>query len=149
MDIANKFLKIREGVILTEIIAPKIIALDAYFEAENCIGWVTSGLRRPEDQLRIIRQYLTKKGMDKYYPSAMNMGVADKVIQDGVNVYSWQMGWSALLNAGIIINPCMEAVCLMDYISGGVNKKGQTFQPSVHFVGKAFDIGGGADGIDG
>jgi hypothetical protein len=58
------------------------------------------------------------------------------------------MGWSALLNAGVIINPPKRAKVLMDYIRGGVNRKGSFINESPHFRGTAFDIGGGDGGID-
>ena len=146
----NKFLKIKEGVILTPVIEPVIIALDKYFEAANCPARVTSGLRLAEDQLRIIRGYIASKGLSNQYLDAINKGLKDKIEFNGQQVYAWQPGWSALLNKGVIINPPIAAICLMDYINKyGVNRKGQIIQTSVHFKGIAFDIGGGPDGISG
>lgn len=145
----NKFLKVREGVILTPIIEPVIIALDKYFEKANCSAWVTSGLRSADDQLRIIRNELIKRKLDAKYPDAVSKSVNEKIAHEGQTIYAWQLGWSALLNVGFIVNPPVAAICLMDYISNGVNKKGQLINASPHFQGLAFNIGGGADGISG
>lgn len=145
----NKFLKVRDGVILTPVIESVIIALDKYFEEANTIAWVTSGKRTADDQLRIIRNELIKRKLDVKYPEAISKKVDEKIIKDGQSVYGWQWGWSALLNARFIVNPPMPAICLMDYISGGVNKKGKLINASPHFNGTAFNVGGGADGISG
>lgn len=146
----NRFLKVNKSVILTTTIEPVIIALESYFEAEGKVANVTSGLRDPASQLSIIRGYLAKKGMDKKYPEAITCGLNDKKQFGTKIVYAWQMGWSALLNVGIIINPPIDAECLMDYIgSDGKNRKGTIIKASSHFLGTEFDIGGGTDGIDG
>lgn len=145
----NKFLKLRDGVILTPATEPVIIALDKYFEKANTVAWVTSVKRTADDQLRIIRGELVKRKMDTKYPDAISKGVNDKVTVDGKQYYAWQWGWSALLNVGFIVNPPIASICLMDYISGGVNKKGQLINTSPHIAGLAFNVGGGADGISG
>ena len=145
----NKFLKLRDGVILTPSTEPVIIALDKYFEKANCIAWVTSVKRSAEDQLRIIRNELVKRKLDVKYPDAISKGVNDKISIGGKEYYAWQYGWSALLNAGFIVNPPISAICLMDYISGGINKKGKLINTSPHIAGLAINIGGGADGISG
>lgn len=141
----NKFLIIQATVVLTPTIEPVIHALDPYFERAGLKAVVTSGKRDPEDQLRIIRNYLTKKGLAEKYPAAMTCALTDK---DPAGLYIWQMAWSNLLNVGIIINPPAAARCLMDYFNkAGKNLKGATLQPSVHFKGTAFDIGGAGNGI--
>lgn len=146
----NKFLKVDPRVILTPVIEPVIIALDSIFEEENVMATVTSGLRYPEGQLKIIRDYLRNRKLDSKYPEAMMGRVDDKFNWNGQEIYRWQLGWSALLNAKIIISPPIRAICLLDYISpSGVNRKGQYLNASIHFNGTAFDIGGGADGIEG
>ena len=61
--------------------------------------------------------------------------------------YSWQLAWSNLLNVGVIINPPVKAICLMNYIRKGVNKKGQYINQTPHSSGTAFNIGGGSNGI--
>lgn len=140
----NKWLTVRDNVVLTPIIEPVIIALDPYFEKHKLKAFVTSGLRDENDQLRVIRSYLVKKGLDSKYPEAMTCKVTDKN-PDGT--YVWQMGWSALLNVGVIINPAFRAVCLMNYIRNGVNKKGQWIGQTPHASGRAFNVGGGSNGI--
>jgi hypothetical protein len=144
----NKFLKVNTGVILTPIIEPVIVALDTYFQKINKEAIVTSGKREAEDQLRIIRFYLESKGLKNQFPEAFNKGVNQKVYHDTHGlIYSWQLGWSKLLNIGVIINPPLASACLLDYWKGGINKRGRVIPPSVHFDGKAFDIGGGNNGI--
>lgn len=139
----NQYLIVKSGVILTSIIEPVIVALDDYFEAANFTAIVTSGLRTAEDQLRIIRQYLKAKKLDVKYIEAMTCGVNDK-LPDGN--YKWQMGWSALLNAKIIINPPKSAILLMDYVGmTKKNRKGDVFPPTAHINGTCVDIGGGLD----
>lgn len=145
----NRFLKVHKLVILTPVIEPVIIALDSYFEKEGKIAYVTSGKRDAITQLSIIRGYLAKTGTDKFYPDAMSCKLEDKKQFEGKIVYVWQPAWSALLSKGIIINPPIAAEVLMDYMRDGKNKKGQIIQPSPHFKGTAFDIGGSTDGIDG
>lgn len=150
MVTANKFLRVRLGVRLTSIIEPVIVRLEPFFAEANCMAMVTSGLRLPEEQLSIIRQYLMLKKLSNQYIDAINREINDKIEWQGQQVYAWQLGWSALLNNGVIINPPMAAVCLMDYIGkDGKNRKGKIIQPSSHFTGRPFDIGGGPDGIAG
>jgi hypothetical protein len=140
----NKWLIVKEGVVLTPTIEPVIIALDAYFKKHNLKAYVTSGLRDEDDQLRVVRSYLTKKGLDSKYPQAMTCKVGDK-LADGT--YAWQMAWSNLLNVGVIINPPFRAQCLMNYVRNNVNKKGQFINQTPHAAGKAFNVGGGNNGI--
>lgn len=142
----NKWLIVLPNVVLTPTIEPVIIALDKYFEEANLKASVTSGLRDSEDQLRIIRQYLKSKGLHLKYTDAMAGKVNDKLSNGD---YIWQMGWSALLNAGIIINPPLDAKLLMDYFNAkGINRKGSVFNKTPHATGKPFDIGGGSDGLN-
>lgn len=146
----NRFLLVNKGVELTPSIERVIVGLDPYFEAAGKVGHVTSGFRSALDQLHTIRGYLAKKGLDKTYPDAITCGLKDMKQWEGKTVYVWQPAWSALLNAGIIINPPLEAELLMDYIGKtGKNRKGDKFPPSSHGKGVCFDIGGGVDGIDG
>lgn len=144
----NKWLKVGKSVILTPSIDAVIVRLDPYFE--NHQSFVTSGLRDSDKQLNIIRGYLASKGLDKTYRDTIEKGVDDMINYDGKQIYSWQLGWSALLNCGIIINPPKPAELLMDYIGkDGKNKKGTIFQMTPHANGSCFDVGGGADGISG
>lgn len=145
---ANKFLLIKQSVVLTEHITPVIEALDKYFEEARLIAYVTSGLRSPEDQLRIIQNQLKARGLDKYYPEAFGH-IGGKYIFQGQSVWNWQPGWSKLLSVGFIVNPPYPATVLMDYYRPGnsVNKKGQLIGDSPHTRGLAFDIGGAQDGV--
>ncbi len=135
-----KNITLKNGVVTNERIRLKLEALDKEFE--GCPQKVTSGIREAADQIRIIRKYLTSKGLNKVYPEAMICGIDDKETSGN---YVWQMAWSNLLNIGVIINPPRAAVVLMDYIRGGGNKKGQTIQPSPHMRGvdtACFDLSG-------
>jgi hypothetical protein len=140
----NKWLIVQDSVILTPVIEPVIVALDEYFERHKLKAFVTSGLRDHNAQLRVVRNYLVRKGLDKVYPLAMTCKAEDKN-PDGT--YVWQMAWSNLLNVGVIINPPLRAQCLMNYIRNGVNKKGQFINQTPHAAGKAFNVGGGSNGI--
>lgn len=140
----NKFLIVGPNVVTNELIEKVLVKLEPHFEKANHKATATSGVRTAEDQLRIIRSYLKQKGLDKKYPEAM-IGKVTDVLPDGH--YYWQMGWSALLNCGIIINPPLKAILLMDYIVAGVNKKGKEYNQTMHANGLCLDIGGGADGL--
>jgi len=141
----NKWLIVRPGVKLTPIIEPVIIALDEYFAKHKLQAFVTSGLRDANAQLAVVRQYLTKKGLDKQHQATMLCKVDDKN-PDGT--YVWQMAWSNLLNVGVIINPPYRAICLMNYINKkGINRKGSYINQTPHAAGRAFDVGGGSNGI--
>jgi hypothetical protein len=144
----NKFLRINPNVILTPIIEPVIVSLEAYFKEANKISYVTSGKRSPESQLTIIRNYLTSKGLASAHPEALGKNCMEKFTHEKYgSIYCWQLGWSKLLNIGVIINPPAAAACLMDYIRNGINKKGLIINGSPHFNGTAFDVGGGPNGI--
>ena len=144
----NNFLLLKEGVILTEHIRPVIDALDPFFEEANLIALVTSGLRRPEDQLRIIRTELNRRALSHYYQDAFDE-IGKKIQYEGKEVYGWQVGWSKLLSVGFIVNPPYAAECLMDYYRPGSseNRRGKVIGDSPHTRGVAFDIGGGPDGV--
>jgi hypothetical protein len=141
----NKFLKVNSNVVLNPLIEKVVCALDKHFEKANQKALVTSGVRTPVDQLRIIRQYLVSEKLASKYPEALTGEVTDKV---GEN-YVWQMGWSALLNHGIIINPPLKAKLLMNYFNAsGVNRIGDYFNQTAHSNGACVDIGGGANGLN-
>lgn len=142
----NKFLKVNSNVVLNPLLEKVIVALDKHFEKANLKAVVTSGVRTSEDQLRIIRQYLNSTGLAVDYPEALAGDVTDKN-QEGN--YIWQMGWSALLNKGIIINPPLKAKLLMNYFNAqGVNRKGSEFNQTAHASGVCVDLGGGANGLN-
>lgn len=143
----NKFLIVKSGVKLTPQTEPTICALDKCFEEANKKGLVTSVLRDSEDQLNIIRMYLKNKGLKDAYPDAFNKGPHDMVHSNFGIIYAWQLGWSKLLNIGLIINPPLPAICLLDYIRNGINKKGMLIQMTPHHTGLCVDLGGGDNGI--
>jgi hypothetical protein len=132
----NKNLIVPETVRLNEKLNATLQRIDKYWPANG--EKVTSGVRDPEDSLRIIRQYLRAKNLAKIYPYAMTGAIDQK---DGKQ-YVWQEAWSHLLNIGVIINPPYPAECLKDYFRGGVNKKGQVIGQSPHIRGTAFDLSG-------
>lgn len=129
--------KYRKAV-LDENTNATLCAIDKYWPPNSEV--VTSVIREPEDSLRIIRQFLRSEGLHLKYPEAMTCDILDTI--PDVNQYVWQMGWSALLNAGIIVNPPYEAICLMDYFRDGKNKKGKKIGQSPHVRKKAFDLSG-------
>lgn len=141
----NKFLIVQATVVLTPIIDPVIASLDSYFEKANLKAIVTSGLRDADDQLRVIRTYLVKKGLNKKFPDAMTC--ATNEIRSG-GVYVWQEAWSALLAANVIINPAYDAKCLMHTTFDNRDRFGQLIHQTPHARGTAFNIGGGGNGVD-
>lgn len=135
---------IKNGVVLTEHIKPVIEALDPFFVDARITAWITSGLRSPEDQLRIIRNELKRRSISADYPGAFEDATYKK---DGV--YGWQWGWSKLLSVGFVVNPPYPAVVLMDYFRPGSteNRKGKLIGDSPHTRGTAFDLSGGFNGV--
>jgi hypothetical protein len=133
----NKNLIVPATVVLNDRLNAVLTRIDKYWPPQG--EKVTSGVRSPEDSLRIIRTYLKSKDLARHYPDAMTCKI-DAKLSNGY--YVWQMAWSHLLNTGVIINPPLPAACLMDYVRGGVNKKGQVIGQSPHIRGTAFDISG-------
>jgi hypothetical protein len=113
--------------------------LQPIFVANNFTAYITSVLRDKDDQLRLIQQYAIEHGI---IPGGTILNFVDTEYFEGKQVYVWQVVWSTLLNHGIIINPAVSAVVLMDYWRDGINKKGLTLPASPHAGGKAFDVGG-------
>ncbi len=111
------------------------------FAAEAGVKMViTSGLRDPLDQLRVISGYADEHGvmMPGFDPNDVHKRVTLPDL--GKEVYAWQMTWSRLLHVGIIINPPLAAECLEDYIRpDGSNAKGQVIPGTPHGSGKCFD----------
>lgn len=139
----NKFLIVPASVVLTDRTDIAIAAVDIYFERANKKATVSRALSTPEDQLRIIRNYLKRQGLDSLYPEAMNCHIRDMKGSE----YVWQMAWSNLLNKGVIINPAMDAICLMDTTYDDRSRKGKLIHQTPHVLGGAFDIGGGENGV--
>lgn len=133
----NKNLLVPETIVLNERLNSTLVAIDKYWPPAS--ETVTSGVRVPKDSLRIIRNYLNKKGLFKTYPEAMACAIDDR---DENGLYVWQMAWSNLLNIGVIINPPLPAICLMDYFRNGKNKKGMLIGQSPHVRGTSIDISG-------
>jgi hypothetical protein len=148
-SLENKFLIVRPSVVLTRHINRVIFELDAYFAAAGLEAYVTSGLRDANSQLKIIRNALTKRGLAEAYPEAFE-DINKKIVWNGKSVFSWQPGWSKLLNIGYVVNPPFPAEVLMNYYRPGskVNSKGMTIQSSPHYRGTAFDIGGSSNGVN-
>jgi len=150
----NKWLKLKEGVIRTPSTDVVICKLDPFFGEKNHKAFVTSIKREPTDQLRIIKNYILQKHLDKDYPEILTCNLNDMTTYECKSVYKWQLGWSKLLNIGIVINPPYEAEVLLDYFKSvagtldKVNKKGSIIKPSTHFLGIAVDIGGGSNNVD-
>lgn len=147
-SVNNKYLIVNQGVELTKHIDPVIFDLDKEFEKEGLFARVTSGKRDPNSQLRIIRTALTNNRLANLFDEAFE-DLTYTFTWHGKIVYGWQPGWSKLLNIGFIVNPPIAAECLMDYYRPGssVNRKGQIIGTSPHFLGTAFDVSGGANGI--
>jgi hypothetical protein len=139
----NEWLKLRPNIIRGfEEVDKVIVRLDKYFGMFKHEAWVTSIVRLPSDQLRIIIDYANKHNI----PVNFKVEDVEKKLPNGN--YIWQETWSLLLNKGIIINPPIAAKVLHDYIKNGENRKGQIIPPSPHFFGRCFDISGSSNGID-
>lgn len=128
----NKNLLVPKTVVLNEYLNAALVRMDSYWPPNS--ETVTSGVRTPEDSLRIIRTYLKSNDLARIYPDAMTCGLRE--------FDKWQMAWSHLLSIGVIINPPLPAHCLMDYMRNGVNKKGQIIGQSPHIKGTALDLSG-------
>lgn len=133
----NKNLLVPDSVALNERLNSVLCAIDKYWPPAG--EKVTSGLRSPEDSLRIIRTYLKSKDLARLYPEAITCKIDAK---EPTGWYVWQKAWSHLLNKGVIINPPLPAECLMDYMRDDVNRKGRVIGQSSHIRGTAFDISG-------
>ena len=134
-----KWIIYTEGVIRTPQTDVVIEKLEPYFEKAGFIGRVTSVLRDRNSQLAVIQQLAEAH---KLILDGFELDFTLGTTFQGKEVPYWQLVWSKLLENGIIVNPPEPAVCLTDYISHDVNKKGQIIQPSPHFSGNCFDMGG-------
>lgn len=139
LSLKNAWLKVAPGVTLTERIDAVIVRLDEYFHTWGSQRIVTSGFRLKQDQVKLIIDYAKKKGIqlwDNARPEDGDLRAA--------GTYVWQMTWSKLLAAGVVINPPREAAVLKDYkkSNGVLVYAGTLLQPSAHMSGRAFDISG-------
>lgn len=102
---------------------------------------ITSGLRGPDEQLRLIGWYAMQREVK--FPEFDVHNLYGKKTIDGQDLYTWQRTWSRLLHLGVIINPPFAAVCLEDsYRPNGMNRNGVSIPGSPHSLGTAFDISG-------
>ena len=141
----NQFLTVdSERVVLTNSVDPVIHALDSYFKGAGLTARVTRALTDPKGQLRVIKQYIRAKGLDRRFNSLIECEDVNELTDDG-RYFIWQEGWSRLLNLGVIINPPVRAMVLMDYFGphgNGANRKGTYINSTPHTQGNCFDIGG-------
>ena len=129
MSEQNKYLKLRQGVDLTDVIDSRIALLDSYFQDYPCE--VTSGLRTAQHQLDLIIQKCSNHGFPIPNASLDNPD-------------SWLNGWGKLLTVGEMINPPYPAKAPFDYVKPNGEKRsaGNLIGISNHMQGHAFDIGG-------
>lgn len=132
----NKFLKVRKFVTLTDTIDSSIALLDGYFAQTNLKAEVSSGLRTPEEQLKIIIKKSLKHKVDKEFPLIRVAKIKEEE--------TWIYAWSRLLTIGEMVNPPITAVCKFDYTksNGILRKAGTVIQTSGHQLGTDFDISG-------
>jgi len=139
----NRYLTLHHGVARTPETDPAIAQLDMYFGRAGLRQRITSIHRTPPEQLKIILLYARGHGI----PTEFSPDWKDimRVVDDPQygKIFCWQKVWSELLSRGIIINPPMQARCLMDYMRNGRNMKGSIIYTSPHVATwKCFDIGG-------
>ena len=141
-DLNLQALTIEPGAVRTAATDPVIQQLDIYFRAAGKKGVITSILRTPAAQLLLIQNAARDKGIiaNNFVLDFERTGTLPSSNMGEYPV--WQIVWSQLLNKGYIINPPVPAKVLLDYFNDGVNKKGETIQPSAHFTGKCFDTSG-------
>ncbi len=144
----NKFLILKKGCIRSEATDEVIVALDTFFKLKKLKSFVTRIVATPEDQLKLIKDFLIREKLAQKYPAAMKSKPEDKISNKLPSPYVWQKAWSNLLHIGILINPPLKAEVLMNYIRDGKNKRGEIINPSYHETGLAFDIGGQYKGVE-
>ncbi|MBX3606681.1 MAG: peptidoglycan-binding protein [Piscinibacter sp.] len=124
--IGTRFISIASRALLTPPIEAAAKALDAHFERAGMAVTLTSALRPPQDQLRLIRDQAIKRGIDRQYPSIHTATVE--------NVDSWLGAWDELLHTHkYVINPPVAATSRLT---------GKRYSPSPHTTGFAFDLSG-------
>lgn len=126
-SIAPTSIAIRAGVVLTTQLEKLVQELDGYFRNAGLAVTLTSGLRSPEDQLRIIRNAAIEHGIHLKYPSIQTATVE--------NVESWLGAWDELRHrVGFEVLPPRSACSRI--------KPGLCKNPSPHMRGEAFDLAG-------
>jgi hypothetical protein len=146
----NEWLLIRAGVILTPSIELVIVKLDEWFRQYQCRSYVTSGLRDPKSQFRIIQQAAISHGLVKEFPRIISASIDSMMVYEEQSVPVWLPVWSRLLSIGFLVNPPIAECCLFDYVHPEKGKipAGTLIRPSPHFKGTAFDIGGRGESQD-
>jgi peptidoglycan hydrolase-like protein with peptidoglycan-binding domain len=125
-SLGTRFISIASRALVTPPIEAAVKALDAHFERAGLNVALTSALRPPQDQLRLIRQQALERGLDRLYPSITTATVE--------NVDSWLDAWDDLLHRQrYVINPPVAAVSRIT---------GKTYSASPHTTGLAFDLSG-------
>jgi hypothetical protein len=146
----NKWLIVKEDVVLTKSIDEVISDLEDWYKRHACRSYVTSGRRTPEKQFYIIKSAAMKRGIDKEFPGLIGSTLNTITVLAGRVVPVWLPVWSRLLTVRYLVNPPQEARCMFDYVhpSKGKIKAGTLIMPSPHFKGTAFDIGGRGESED-
>lgn len=152
---SNLWLKVRKGVVLTDIIDAKIAQLDRWFGAVSHSAWVSSGKRDEYGQLRVIVNLALEHNLGAEFDYLATMTLESMREYNGELVLEWAIVWSRLLNLGVIVNPPRRQKTLMQYnvvdeATGNLKlykEPGYEIGPSGHFAGTDFDISGGEDGI--
>lgn len=92
----------------------------------------TSGHRTASDQLSTIASY----ALSFAYPEFNKYDVIGKCVVDiegkTEEHYTWYRTWGECLRKGIIVNPPIASIVPYNYISNGINKKGQVIPASNH-----------------
>lgn len=116
--------------------------LDAAYTKRGIFGFVSSGFRSPEHQLRVIRGLALKAHIDHEFPYFNTMTLESKTTFEGKEVFEWQVVWSRLMNLMYDVNPPEKAELLMSRIKGGTDKKGKVYPQTQHADGISFDVEG-------
>ena len=125
-SLGTRFISVASRALVTPPIEAAVKALDAHFERAGLNVALTSALRPPQDQLRLIREQAIKRGLDRLYPS-----IATATVE---NVDSWLDAWDDLLHRQqYVINPPVSAVSRIT---------GKRYSASPHTTGLAFDLSG-------
>jgi hypothetical protein len=120
----------------TDIVIEKLMP---YFQAAGFVGRVTSVLRNKFQQLMLIQELAIQA---KIIDTSFVLDFEYMSSYQGQVVPYWQIVWSKLLNAGIIVNPPTPAVVLMSYIKNNIDKKGMLIGATPHQSGLCIDFGG-------
>jgi hypothetical protein len=145
----NTNLIVRKGVVLTPTISKVITRADEFFRKASIKSYVTSGLRDPASQMRIILDAGWARGLQKEWPQLQGATGETTVIHAGQSTPLWYVVWGRLLTIGFMVNPPIESKTPFGYVhpSGRRIPEGTVIQPSAHFKGIAFDVGGSGGSV--